>query len=84
MQLPTDEDVDADRDDHEREHDRDAAPRESSGPRASAASSLEHEADAAHGLDQRRLAELAAQIGDVAVDGVRARGRLLAPDASSA
>ena len=34
---------------------------------------LEPEADAAHGVDQRRLAELAPQVGDVAVDDVGAR-----------
>src|SRR5262249_10140407 len=40
---------------------------------------VEPEPDAAHGVDQRRLAELAAQIGDVAVDGVERRLALAAP-----
>ena len=40
---------------------------------------VEPEADAAHGVDQRRVAELAAQVGDVAVDDVRRRLALAAP-----
>src|SRR4051812_6250776 len=40
---------------------------------------IEPEADAAHGVDQRRLAELAAQVGDVAVDRVHRHLALAAP-----
>ena len=40
---------------------------------------VEHEADAAHGVDQRRLAELAPQVGDVAVDRRSSRLRLRRP-----
>ena len=39
----------------------------------------EHEADAANRVDQRRLPELAAEVGDVPVDDVQARRRRPAP-----
>ncbi len=45
-----------------------------------AAPPVEHEADAAHRADQRRVTELSAQVGDVAVDDVRLRLQLAAPD----
>ncbi len=42
---------------------------------AGGCSSADHEPDAAHGLDQRRLAQLAAEVRHVAIDGVRAASR---------
>src|SRR5439155_14197525 len=43
--------------------------------------SSEHETGAAHGLDQRRVAELRPQIRDIAIDDVQARRGSPAPDA---
>src|SRR5207247_7749099 len=48
---------------------------------SSAISSLEHEAHASHRADELRLAQLAAQVGDVAVDGVEAGCVRASPDA---
>ena len=62
VQMPPDEHVDADPDHHEREQDRQRRGDDRSEPAASGRSSSEHEADAAHGLDQRRIAELPAQV----------------------
>ena len=73
VQMTSDEQVDADRRRPRARAGSRATPRGSSERRASAGSSLEHEADAANRLDQRRLAELAAEIRDVAIDDVQAR-----------
>src|SRR6185503_7643050 len=56
-----------------------SATRQRSETRDTSASLLEHEPDPAHGPDQGRVAELAAQVGHVAVDGVGAGLGLAAP-----
>ena len=70
VQVPGDEHVDRRAEhDHRDQRSRAAAATSSAG----GGSSAEDEPDAAHGLDQRRLAELAPQVRDVPVDDVRVR-----------
>ena len=67
-----DEDVDGEAEDDHRDERRGRGRENRPQP---GGSSPEHEPDAAHGVDQRRLAELPAQVRDVAVDDVRVAPR---------
>ena len=80
MQVALDEHVDADPDDDDREQDRERGrERPTRAASEQPAHRSEHEADAPHRLDQRRLAELPPQVRDVAIDR---RSRLAAAGAT--